>query len=73
MMELKNVERSYKTGHTESWVLRRIGITIREDGFVTVMGPSGAGKSSLLNVLALLDNGWLTRALQPMTAEVGVK
>ena len=23
------------------------------------MGPSGAGKSSLLNVLALLDDGWL--------------
>ncbi len=59
MIELKNVERSYKTGHTETWVLRRIGLTIKEGEFVTVMGPSGAGKSSLLNVLALLDDGWL--------------
>ena len=59
MIELKNVERSYKTGHTETWVLRRIGLTIREGEFVTIMGPSGAGKSSLLNVLALLDDGWL--------------
>src|SRR5580698_5593554 len=59
MIELKNVERSYKTGHTETWVLRRVGLTIREGEFVTVMGPSGAGKSSLLNVLALLDDGWL--------------
>ena len=59
MIELKNVERSYKTGHTETWVLRRIGITIKEGEFVTVMGPSGAGKSSLLNVLALLDDSWL--------------
>jgi len=59
MIELKNVERSYKTGHTETWVLRRIGITIREGEFVTIMGPSGAGKSSLLNVLALLDDSWL--------------
>lgn len=59
MIELKNVERSYKTGHAETWVLRRIGITIREGEFVTVMGPSGAGKSSLLNVLALLDDSWL--------------
>jgi putative ABC transport system ATP-binding protein len=59
MIELKNVERSYKTGHTETWVLRRIGLTINEGEFVTVMGPSGAGKSSLLNVLALLDDGWL--------------
>ena len=58
MIELKNVERSYKTGSTETWVLRRIGLTIKEGEFVTVMGPSGAGKSSLLNVLALLDDGW---------------
>ena len=59
MIELKNIERSYRTGHTETWVLRRVGLTIREGEFVTVMGPSGAGKSSLLNVLALLDDGWL--------------
>jgi ABC-type lipoprotein export system ATPase subunit len=58
MIELKNVERSYKIGYTETWVLRRIGLTIREGEFVTVMGPSGAGKSSLLNILALLDDGW---------------
>ena len=59
MIELKGIERSYKTGHTETWVLRKVGLTIREGEFVTVMGPSGAGKSSLLNVLALLDDGWL--------------
>ena len=59
MIELKNVERSYKTGHAETWVLRRVNLTIREGEFVTIMGPSGAGKSSLLNALALLDDGWL--------------
>src|SRR5471032_2879133 len=59
MIELKSVERSYKTGHTETWVLRQVRLTIKEGEFVTVMGPSGAGKSSLLNVLALLDDGWL--------------
>jgi putative ABC transport system ATP-binding protein len=58
MIELKNIERSYKTGHTEEWVLRRINLTIGEGDFVTVMGPSGAGKSSLLNILAMLDDGW---------------
>src|SRR6202453_1165591 len=58
MIELKSLERSYKTGHTETWVLRRINLTIREGEFVTVMGPSGAGKSSLLNVLAMLDDQW---------------
>src|SRR6516225_5396619 len=59
MIDLKNVERSYKTGHTETWVLRRITLGIREGEFVTVMGPSGAGKSSLLNVLGMLDDQWL--------------
>ncbi len=58
MIELKNIERSYKAGHTETWVLRRVSLSIREGEFITVMGPSGAGKSSLLNVLALLDDGW---------------
>ncbi len=58
MLELKNVERSYKLGHTEAWVLRRINLTIREGEFLTIMGPSGAGKSSLLNVLAMLDDQW---------------
>src|SRR5580693_417693 len=58
MIELKNIERSYKSGHTEEWVLRRVGLTIGEGDFVTIMGPSGAGKSSLLNILALLDDGW---------------
>src|ERR1700756_4849785 len=58
MIDLKNIERSYKTGHTETWVLRRINLTIREGEFLTIMGPSGAGKSSLLNVLAMLDDQW---------------
>jgi len=58
MIEIRNLERSFKTGHTETWVLRRVNLTIREGEFVTVMGPSGAGKSSLLNVLAMLDDQW---------------
>ena len=58
MIELKKIDRSYKTGAAQTWVLRRIELTIREGEFVTIMGPSGAGKSSLLNVLALLDDEW---------------
>ena len=68
MIELKNIERSYKTGHTETWVLRRVALTIAPGDFVTVMGPSGAGKSSLLNVLALLDDGWAGEYLFEDTA-----
>lgn len=58
MIELRNLERSYKTGHTETFVLRRVNLSIAEGEFLTVMGPSGAGKSSLLNVLAMLDDAW---------------
>ncbi|MFZ0807525.1 MAG: ABC transporter ATP-binding protein, partial [Candidatus Sulfotelmatobacter sp.] len=58
MIQLKNLERSYKTPAGQSWVLRRINLEIREGEFITIMGPSGAGKSSLLNVLALLDDSW---------------
>ena len=56
MIELKSIERSYKTGAGQTWVLRRVNLDIRQGEFITVMGPSGAGKSSLLNVLALLDD-----------------
>jgi putative ABC transport system ATP-binding protein len=58
MIQLKNLERSYKTPAGQTWVLRRVNLEIREGEFLTIMGPSGAGKSSLLNVLALLDDGW---------------
>ena len=58
MIELKDVERSYKTAAGETWVLRRINLKIERGEFLTLMGPSGAGKSSLLNVLALLDDEW---------------
>ncbi|WP_035358882.1 ABC transporter ATP-binding protein [Edaphobacter aggregans] len=58
MIELRDIERSYRAGHTETWVLRRVTLTIRPWEFVTIMGPSGAGKSSLLNVLGMLDDQW---------------
>src|SRR5215475_11029421 len=58
MIELKNLERSYKTQAGQTWVLRRVNLDIREGEFMTIMGPSGAGKSSLLNALAMLDDAW---------------
>src|SRR5438105_5908610 len=58
MIQLKNLERSYKTAAGQFFVLRRINLEIQQGEFITIMGPSGAGKSSLLNVLALLDDAW---------------
>jgi len=59
MIDIRNLERSYKTGAGQTWVLRRIDLHIERGEFVTLMGPSGAGKSSLLNAIALLDDQWL--------------
>jgi putative ABC transport system ATP-binding protein len=58
MIQLRNVEKSYKTGAGETFVLRRIDADIRQGEFVTIMGPSGAGKSSLLSILGMLDGDW---------------
>jgi putative ABC transport system ATP-binding protein len=58
MIQLRNVERSYKTGAGSSYVLRRINLDINAGDFITVMGPSGAGKSTLLSILGMLDDGW---------------
>jgi len=58
MIQLRNVERAYKTGAGVTYVLRRIHVDIREGEFVTVMGPSGSGKSTLLSIVGMLDDGW---------------
>lgn len=58
MISLANVEKSYKTGPTSTYVLRRINLEIHQGDFITIMGPSGAGKSTLLAILGLLDADW---------------
>jgi putative ABC transport system ATP-binding protein len=58
MIRLKDVEKSYPTGSTRTWVLRRVSAEIAEGDFVTIMGPSGAGKSTLLAILGMLDAGF---------------
>jgi len=58
MIELRNVDKSYQTKAGQTFVLRRINLTIEPGEFVTIMGPSGAGKSTLLSILGLLDQSW---------------
>jgi len=55
MMRMRDIEKSYKSGAGQFFVLRRINLDIAEGDFVTIMGPSGAGKSSLLGILGMLD------------------
>jgi ABC-type lipoprotein export system ATPase subunit len=58
MIQLRNVERSYKSGAGATYVLRRINVDIQQGEFITIMGPSGAGKSTLLSILGMLDDIW---------------
>jgi putative ABC transport system ATP-binding protein len=58
MIQLRNVERVYKTGAGVTYVLRRINLDVRDGEFLTVMGPSGSGKSTLLSIVGMLDDTW---------------
>jgi len=58
MIQLRNIERTYKTGAGVTYVLRRINLDIREGEFVTIMGPSGSGKSTLMSIIGMLDDTW---------------
>jgi ABC-type lipoprotein export system ATPase subunit len=58
LISLKNIEKSYKTGAGETFVLRRITLDVEKGNFITIMGPSGAGKSTLLAILGMLDGDW---------------
>jgi ABC-type lipoprotein export system ATPase subunit len=58
MIKLRNLEKSYRTGAGETFVLRRVSVDVEKGEFVTIMGPSGAGKSTLLSILGMLDGDW---------------
>jgi len=55
MIELRDVEKVYRTERIETVALSGIDVEVGEGEFVSVMGPSGCGKSTLLNVIGLLD------------------
>ncbi len=58
MITLRDVEKSFPTQPSPTWVLRQVTLDIPEGDFVTIMGPSGAGKSTLLSILGMLDHAW---------------
>ena len=58
MIRLVNIEKSYKHGPSQTFVLRRVTVDIAPGDFVSIMGPSGAGKSTLLHILGMHDSAW---------------
>ena len=58
MIRLQNIEKSYRHGLSQTFVLRRVNAEIKQGDFVSIMGPSGAGKSTLLHILGMHDSAW---------------
>jgi putative ABC transport system ATP-binding protein len=55
MINLKQVEKIYRTSSVETLALHDINVEVPTGAFHSIMGPSGSGKSTLLNIMGLID------------------
>ena len=55
MLELKKINKSYKTGSFTQRALKDVSISFRKNEFVAILGASGSGKTTLLNMIGGLD------------------
>lgn len=55
ILELKNINKVYKTKAEEIHILKDINFVARKGDFISIQGKSGSGKTTLLNIIGLLD------------------
>ena len=56
MLELKKINKSYKTANFIQHALNDVTLQFRTNEFVSILGPSGSGKTTLLNIIGSLDH-----------------
>jgi len=56
VVELREVTKTYGSGHAAVHALRGVDLGIDPGEFVAVMGPSGSGKSTCMNIIGCLDS-----------------
>ena len=55
VIQLREIDRTYKTGEVEVKAVRGVTLDIHRGEFVAIMGSSGSGKSTLMNTIGCLD------------------
>ncbi len=55
VLELKNIEKYYKTKNEQLHIIRGLNLELKKGEFISILGRSGSGKSTLLNIIGLLD------------------
>jgi putative ABC transport system ATP-binding protein len=71
IVEVRDISRTFGSGHTAVHALRGVSLTVRRGQLVAVRGRSGSGKTTLLNIIGGLDaptSGSVIVAGQDVTA-----
>lgn len=55
IIEMKNINKSYKKEKEDLHILKDISLEVREGEFLAILGPSGSGKSTLMNIIGCMD------------------